>query len=41
MYQQKTKTTARLKRVFVDYVITAIPGAQNQTPTMKEEVQWF
>lgn len=36
VYQQKTKTTTRLKRVFVDYVITAIPGAQNQTPTMKE-----
>lgn len=35
-YQGKTSSDLRLKRVFVDYVITAVPGANNQMPTMKE-----
>lgn len=35
-YQSKTSSDLRLKRVFVDYVITAVPGANNQMPTMKE-----
>lgn len=35
-YQSKTNSDLRLKRVFVDYVITAIPGANNQMPTMQE-----
>ncbi len=35
-YQSKTSSDLRLKRVFVNYVITAVPGANNQMPTMKE-----
>lgn len=35
-YHEKTGFSGRLKRVFVDYVITAIPTAENKTPTMKE-----
>lgn len=36
IYQKEKGTGGRLKRVFVDYVITAIPGAENKKPTMKE-----
>ena len=35
-YQSKKNTNGRLKRVFVNYVITAVAGAQNKQPTMKE-----
>ncbi|WP_066759637.1 hypothetical protein [Crocinitomix algicola] len=35
-YLEKTGHSGRLKRVFVDYIITAIPTAENKTPTMKE-----
>lgn len=35
-YQSKTNSDLKLKRVFVNYIITAIPGANNQMPTMKE-----
>jgi len=35
-YREKSNSKGRLKRVFVDYVITAVPGAQNKKPTMKE-----
>lgn len=35
-YREKKNSKGRLKRVFVDYVITPVPGAQNKKPTMKE-----
>ena len=35
-YKSKKPSANRLKRVFVDYVIPATPGAQNKNPTMKE-----
>jgi len=35
-YQVKKNETIRLKRVFVDYIIPATPGANNKTPTMKD-----
>ncbi len=35
-YKEKTGKETRLKRVFVNYVITAVPGAQNKKPTMNE-----
>ncbi len=35
-YAAKKNETIRLKRVFVDYVIPATPGASNKTPTMKD-----
>lgn len=36
VYKSKTNTNGRLKRVFVNYIIHGIPGAENKTPTMKE-----
>ncbi|UKN01462.1 hypothetical protein K6119_17190 [Paracrocinitomix mangrovi] len=36
IYQTKKKGAARLKRVFVDYEIPGIPGAENKKPTMEE-----
>lgn len=36
IYKNKNSNASRLKRVFVDYVIPATPGAQNKKPTMKE-----
>ena len=36
VYKSKKSNANRLKRVFVDYVIPATPGAQNKKPTMKE-----
>ncbi len=35
-YKNKKSGANRLKRVFVDYIIPATPGAQNKKPTMKE-----
>ena len=35
-YKKKNPEATRLKRVFVNYQIPGIPGAQNKTPTMKE-----
>ena len=35
-YKNKKSGATRLKRVFVNYQIPGIPGAQNKTPTMKE-----
>ena len=35
-YKSKKSGASRLKRVFVDYEIPSIPGAQNKKPTMKE-----
>lgn len=35
-YQSKKSGSSRLKRVFVDYEIPGVPGAQNKKPTMKE-----
>ncbi|MCG8576355.1 MAG: hypothetical protein MI810_15815 [Flavobacteriales bacterium] len=35
-YKSKKSNATRLKRVFVDYVIPATPGAENKKPTMKE-----
>lgn len=35
-YKTKNSNAARLKRVFVDYEIPGIPGAENKSPTMKE-----
>lgn len=35
-YKEKTGTDIRLKRVFVDYIITPVAGAENKKPTMKE-----
>ena len=36
IYQEKKNTSGRLKRVFVNYIITPVPGASNKKPTMKE-----
>lgn len=36
IYKEKNSGAARLKRVFVDYEIPGIPGAENKKPTMKE-----
>ena len=36
VYQKKTGSDRRLKRVFVDYEIPGIPGVQNKKPTMNE-----
>jgi actin-related protein len=35
-YLAKKNEKTRLKRVYIDYVIPNIPGAQNKQPTMKE-----
>lgn len=35
-YRAEKNSNGRLKRVFVDYIITPVPGAQNKKPTMKE-----
>lgn len=35
-YQAQKNDAARLKRVFVDYEIPGVPGAQNKKPTMAE-----
>lgn len=35
-YKSKKSGASRLKRVFVDYEIPGVPGAQNKKPTMKE-----
>lgn len=35
-YKEKKGADTRLKRVFVDYIIPPITGAQNKKPTMKE-----
>jgi hypothetical protein len=35
-YKSKKSNGARLKRVFVDYEIPGVTGAQNKKPTMKE-----
>ena len=35
-YLAKKNDKIRLKRVYVDYVIPSVPGAQNKQPTMKE-----
>ena len=36
IYVSKKSGASRLKRVFVDYEIPGVPGAQNKQPTMKE-----
>ena len=36
IYISKKSGASRLKRVFVDYEIPGVPGAQNKQPTMKE-----
>lgn len=36
IYLSKKSGASRLKRVFVDYEIPGVPGAQNKKPTMKE-----
>lgn len=35
-YKSMKTDASRLKRVFVDYEIPGVPGAQNKKPTMKE-----
>jgi hypothetical protein len=35
-YTQKTGESIQLKRVYVDYIIPPVPGAENKQPTMKE-----
>ncbi len=35
-YRAAKNSKGRLKRVFVDYIITPVPGAINKKPTMKE-----
>lgn len=35
-YTKKTGDSEKLKRVFVNYVIPPVPGAENKQPTMKE-----
>ena len=35
-YREAKNSKGRLKRVFVDYIITPVPGAINKKPTMKE-----
>lgn len=36
IYKTKKSNATRLKRVFVNYQIPGVPGAQNKNPTMKE-----